>query len=320
MHQVAQGTDQAGLASYFEHVGIGGDYRSDVHACEICGGTDFVTVCEEVEIGRGAYGHLPVQACTQCGYVMQNPRFEARFYQAYYEKYYRTHLFGSSKPDKAFMADQVKRGQHLLASLQPFLPLQPGRFVDVGSSAGGMMVAFHKAGWSCLGTDPDQGYVAYGKQVLNLDIIPVAAEDMVLPAASSDVTIIMGSLEHVTDVNRVLALCHGFGAPGSLLLIEGRAYGFGLMNGFFSHNHRRYLTAASIALLMGKHGFEPIWTTHDPICGPTRPGAVYCLGKRLDQPDPASVSRLLMQTRHDRIDDLLEQTHPLRARQGQVAS
>jgi hypothetical protein len=72
--------------------------------------------------------------------------------------------------------------------------------------------------------------------------------------------------------------------------------------------------------LMAKHGFEPIWTTHDPICGPTRPGAVYCLGKRLDKPESEALPRLLMQNRHDRIDDLLEQTRPLRSQPRPVAS
>ncbi|HZW21099.1 class I SAM-dependent methyltransferase, partial [Noviherbaspirillum sp.] len=154
-----------------------------------------------------------------------------------------------------------------------------GRMLDVGCSAGGLMVPFARRGWSVLGTDPDIGYAEFGNRRLGLEIQAVAAEDMVLPDGEFDLVIITGSLEHVFDVNRVLEICRRASKPDGLLLVEGRAFGYGIMKGCFSHNHRRYLTATSTELLMLKHGWAPVWSTSEAICGPTRPGAVYVLGR-----------------------------------------
>lgn len=308
MHQVTRALDPS---AYLAHVGITDNVTWGMTPCELCGGDDFAVLCEDVDIGRDKIDRLPVVCCRYCGLIMQNPRFNREFYEVYYNKYYRTHLFGASEPEKAFIADQIRRGEHLHSALEPWLPQSPGRLLDVGSSAGGLMVPFAKRGWQVLGSDPDHGYVEFGRARLGLDILPVAAEDMDLPEGGFDLIIITGSLEHVFDVNLVLELCRRAAAPGSLLLIEGRAFGYGLMNGVFSHNHRRYLTAASSELLMRKHGWQPLWTTARPICGPTRPGGVYCLG-RAAQPlaDPELIATA--GKAGDEVDALLARTAVLR--------
>ncbi|HEV7372413.1 class I SAM-dependent methyltransferase [Arenibaculum sp.] len=300
------------LLDYLDHVGIRAGVSYAEVACEICGGTDFAVLCETVDIGRDRRGRLPVTGCRDCGFVMQNPRFNPEFYEEYYNRFYRSHLFGSAEPEKAFIVDQIRRGEALLASLAPWLAPEPGHLLDVGSSAGGLMVPFARRGWTVLGSDPDLGYVEFGRRRLGLDILPVAAEDMELPQAQFDLVIITGSLEHVFDVNRVMQVCRRAAKPGSLLLIEGRAYGYGLLNGFFSHSHRRYLTQASIRLLMAKHGWTPLWATADPICGPTRPGGVYCLGRAAEPADADTLAALVRDGAGDGIDRLIAETEALR--------
>ncbi|XYI03925.1 class I SAM-dependent methyltransferase [Sorangium sp. So ce1128] len=288
------------LVDYLRHIGIMEGVTASVVDCEVCGGAEFVTVVNIVDIGKDAFGKLPIQCCTACGFMMQNPRFNRHFYTTFYNTYYRTILFGSSEPEKAFITDQVRRGELLYRSLteRGYLK-EPGKLLDVGCSAGGLMVSFLRRGWTGLGTDPDIGFVNHGKDRLGLPLVVVDAEDMDLPADEYDLVIITGSLEHVYDANHTLSLCRRASKPGALLFLEGRALGQGILSGHFSHNHRRYLTASSLELLMVKHGWQPLFTTDAPLCGPTRPGGIYCLGRAVDVPAPEVVHALIRSGKRD---------------------
>ncbi|CAM2171633.1 Class I SAM-dependent methyltransferase [Paraburkholderia sacchari] len=266
------------LSAYLDAVGIVDGVTSQTVDCEVCGHAGHDVVVNTVATVEGRFDRLPVVACERCGFLYQNPRFNAGFYQAYYERYYRQALFGQTQPERDFVLDQMRRGEHLYRSLKDHLP-QTGRMLDVGCSAGGMLVPFAKRGWTVVGNDPDAAYAAFGRQHLQLRIDTVAAEEMRLPEAHFDLIVIIGSLEHVYDVDRVLALCRRACAPGGQLFIEGRAFGYGVLKGHFSHNHRRYLTIESIEMLMLRHGWVPVLSTDAALCGPTRPGAVHVLGK-----------------------------------------
>jgi len=266
------------LLSYLDNVGITEGISSSDVVCEICGNESYKTMVDEVEINPNVFGKLPVVGCTNCHYIYQNPRFNKKFYEDYYDKYYRLMLFDNADPEPDFIRDQVQRGEHLCRSLSGYLPEQ-GRLLDVGCSSGGLMIPFLKRGWEALGTDPNSAYVNYGKKI-GLEIKAQPAEDMTLPDNYYDLIIITGSLEHVFDVNKVLSLCYQACGDNGLLLIEGRALNYGGIKGFFSHNHRRYLTTESIELLMKKKGWLPMLSTEETLAGPTRPGAVFVLGKK----------------------------------------
>lgn len=291
------------LLEYLQSVGIVDNIVAADLACEVCGSSDHETVVEEVETGNDRFGKLPVAGCSNCGFVYQNPRFNKEFYDTYYDKYYRLMLFGDSQPEKDFLLDQVRRGEHLCRCLAEYLPAQ-GRLLDVGCSAGGLMVPFAKRGWEVLGTDPDSGYVRFGKNRLGLRIEAMAAEDMALPDAYYDLIIITGSLEHVFDVNRVLSLCRKACSPKGLLYIEGRALNYGVIKGFFSHNHRRYLTVRSIELLMLRHGWTSILSTEEQLCGPTRPGGVHVLGRASAPLDMHGIQKEIASGRCDSLSEL----------------
>ncbi|MBP0607664.1 MULTISPECIES: class I SAM-dependent methyltransferase [Burkholderia] len=280
------------LDAYLRAVGMSDGIGAHHVACEICGGDACDVVVDEVETVDGRYHRLPVVVCRRCGFLYQNPRFDRSFYQRYYEQHYRNALFGNVGPARDFVLDQMRRGEHLFRNLEAHLP-PGGRMLDVGCSAGGMMIPFAKRGWRVAGNDPDAAYSAFGRERLRLDIETVAAEDMRLPDAQFDLIVIIGSLEHVYDVNSVLAACRKACVPGGLLLIEGRALGYGVIKGHFSHNHRRYLTIASIEMLMLRHGWVPVLSTDEPICGPTRPGAVHVLGRASAPIDGDSLLSLL---------------------------
>jgi SAM-dependent methyltransferase len=266
------------LKDYLRHIQMEGDYTSEYIPCEICGDPASTVVREEISLGKGIFGKLPVVTCNTCGFLYQNPRFNKEFYEDYYAKHYRNVIFGKTDPSQEFVDDQIRRGGLLYESIVSHLP-ERGALLDVGSSVGGMMQAFMEHGWEALGTDPDIGFVNYGKEKLGLPVIAVGAEEMELEARKYDLIIIMGSLEHVYDPNLTLELCRKAAKPGSLLLLEGRGHPQSASKTYFNHNHHRYFTLNSIELMMFKHGWQPLLTTDNLICGPTRPGGIYCLGR-----------------------------------------
>lgn len=291
------------LPNYVRHIGIGGDYRAADTPCEVCGSPAFSPIRDAVVVEEDLYVALKVVACDVCGFLFQTPRFDADFYDAYYNSHYRLMLSGSTAPSEAFIQDQIARGEFLFTSLSPLLRA-PGRMLDVGCSSGGIMHVFMKNGWTAFGTDPDAGYVEYGSARLQAPVHVQRAEDMDVEPASFDLVVITGSLEHVFDPNRVMAICRSAARPGALLVLEGRALAQARQVGHCGHNHRRYLTPTSIELIMRKHGWDPLLITDEELCGPTRPDSCFGIGAAGAIPDAAAFQALVSRQKPETADQI----------------
>lgn len=290
-------------AEYVQHIGMRGDFSPRPRACELCGHESFMPIREWAAVEGGYKVRLPVVSCKRCGYLMQNPRFSREFYREYYASHYRRVLLGDSEPTQDFIDYQLDCGERLYQSLERSFE-RPGEVLDVGSSCGGMLEAFMRRGWKALGIDPDAGYVRHG-QALGFPVTVMEAEEMRLEPGRYDFIMIMGaSLEHVDDPNVVLRLCRQAARPGALLLVEGWALAQARLQGRLTHNHRRYLTARSAELLMLKHGWSPLLTTHRELCGPSKPGSLFCLGRVSEVPPPSQWQALIDQGGADRPQEL----------------
>jgi 2-polyprenyl-3-methyl-5-hydroxy-6-metoxy-1,4-benzoquinol methylase len=278
---------------YLKYVGAAGkNYKYEMVPCEICGSTEFTVIREVVGFSQGNYGKLPVQGCNRCGYLMQNPRFDRTYYQDFYRHYYRLITNASSEPSKEFIDDQIVRGRSLFEFLKTHLPVK-GAMLDVGCSSGAFLIPYKEIGWEVYGTDPDQGYVKYGRDVLGLPIEIMDAEDMKLDDGKYDLIIIMGSLEHVYDPNVILQNCRRASKDGALLVLEGRFAPLGLSKNYFNHNHHRYLRKNSIELTMIKHGWRPFIITEEMICSEARIGNGYCVGRAVKPPSHEELIRII---------------------------
>lgn len=295
---------------YLQLLQMSTTYRAQQVDCELCHSNEHWVLLENIRGPGDQLVALPVLGCKDCGHIFQKYRFSEDFYQAYYDKFYRLSLFGSTEPERAFFLDQVRRGEYLHQYLSDALPAK-GKLLDVGCSAGGLMIPFAKRGWSVRGNDPDRAYVEFGKSIgLKIDLI--SAENM-SPSGDYDLIIINGSLEHVHDANQVMQRCRQASAEHGLLLIEGRALGYGIDQGYLTHNHRRYLSASSIEYLMCQHGWEPIRTTHGPVCGPTRPGAVFVLGRACATLDEHRLANIKSEGRKALLEQYLPSLQALKA-------
>lgn len=266
------------IKKYLKYLKFKNFFKPTYRKCEICNSKKTKLLRKKISWNNNKYGILPVHCCTNCGFIFQNPRFSKQFYFDYYKKTYRDITLKTQIPPKKYLEDQKKRGEKLYKFLKPYLP-KKGSMLDVGSSVGLMMKPFIKNKWKCMGNDPIKSYVEYGKKNYGLPVKWIQSEDMVLKRNSLDLIIILGSIEHVVDVNLVMKKCANAIKKNGILVLESRGDPLGNTKGFFNQSHHRYFFQNTLELIMIKFGWKPFLTTKFPITGPTRENTIFCLGK-----------------------------------------
>ena len=248
--------------------------------CDICNSKKNNLLSKKILWGK-IYGHMPVVSCDECGYIFQKYKFDRNFNKDFYAKTYREKIFKNPIPSKKFLKDQELRGKMLFNFLKKnFTIPRKGRALDVGCSVGLFLKPYNNIGWNCYGNDPDKSFINYGKKNLHLNLSDEQAEDMEFKKNFFDITIIMGSLEHCYDVNKVMRKCYDYSKKKGILVLEARGDPQSTLNNYFNHNHYRYFSLNSLELIMLKHGFEPVLTTRYPITGPSRKGSIFCIGTK----------------------------------------
>lgn len=266
------------IKKYLSFLKIKGNYLAKFKKCEICNNRKTKEIAKKISWGKNTSGILPVHCCLNCGFLFQNPRFSKSFYREFYRVVYRSITLKSLNPPKKYLKDQQIRGMLLYKFLKKFIP-KKGTILDIGCSTGLMLLPFIKNGWKCFGNDPVTSYVEFGKKKYNFSLEAIQAEDMVLKNNSLDLIIIMGSLEHVYDVNIVMKKCEKAIKRNGILVLEARGDPIGNSKKFFNQNHHRYFFENTMQLIMRKYGWEPFLTTKFPITGPSRPNTQFCIGR-----------------------------------------
>ena len=266
------------IKKYLNYLNVKKFHKMKFFRCEICNEKKTKLIQKKISWNNNNCGELPIHACVSCGFVFQNPRFDKEFYMNYYKNSYRTITLDTFTPPKNYLKDQESRGNLLYKFLKKYLP-KKGSMLDVGSSVGMMMKPFLKRGWRCQGNDPVKSFVDYGRNILNLPVQWMQSEDMKLKKNSLDLVIIMGSLEHVTDVNVVMKKIEKAIKKNGILVLEARGDPLGNSKNFFNHSHHRYFFGNTMELIMRKYGWKPFLTTKFPITGPSRPNTQFCIGR-----------------------------------------
>ena len=278
-------------------------YKPSLKACELCGSTKSKLLRKKISWNNNKFGILPVHCCTNCGFLFQNPRFSKEFYFNYYKKTYRDITLKTQIPPKIYLKDQKKRGEKLYKFLKPMLP-RKGSMLDVGSSVGLMMKPFLKNKWKCQGNDPIKSYAEWGKNKYNLPVQWMQSEDMQLTKNSLDLIIIMGSIEHVVDLNLVMKKCENAIKNNGIMVLESRGDPLGNTKGFFNQSHHRYFFENTLQLILIKYGFEPFLTTKYPITGPTRENTIFCLAKYKGKKVSKNFKKLITSGKRETFADI----------------
>jgi len=291
------------INKYLKYLKFKNFERPLLKACEICGSKKSKLLRKKISWNNNKYGILPVHCCLGCGFVFQNPRFSKKFYAEYYKKTYRDITLKTQVPPSKYLKDQESRGKKLYNFIKNIVP-KKGSMIDVGCSVGLMMKPFLKKGWKCEGNDPIKSYAEYGRNNFNLPVDWIQSEDMKLKKNSKDLILIMGSIEHVVDVNLVMKKLASSAKKNSLLILESRGDPLGHTKGFFNHSHHRYFFSNTLELLMIKFGWKPFLTTKYPITGPTREGTIFCLGKYTGKSNSKKFKDLIQSGKKETYHDL----------------
>ena len=290
------------LLKYLKMEKFAGEKIIDIN-CEICGSNKSKLIREKISWGKGKFGYFPIHCCLTCGFIFQKKRFSKKFYSYYYQKTYREMTLNNKKPPKKYLEDQLYRGRKLYNFLKKYIP-KKGNMVDIGSSVGLMMKPFLNKKWNCYGCDPVESYIKYGKEKYNLPVECIQSEDIKLKRSSIDLFLIMGSLEHVVDINIVLKKISLAAKNESVLVLEARGDPLGNTKNFFNLNHHRYFLHNTLELIMIKYGFEPFLTTKYPISGETRQGTIFCLGRYKGQKISKNFKNLIKNGKRETYDDI----------------
>ena len=264
------------MREHLDAIGMAADYRKTMKPCEVCDGETFKLIQQRGRIAEaGVYGDMPIYACQRCGYKMQNPRYEDKFYHDYYERLYREVAFGQEAPDQADIDEQVFRANGVMEYVHTFVT-PPGRMLDHGCAAGGTMLPFRDAGWTVHGVDPHRPSVKTGCEYLGLDIRIGAGENLPFDDQSFELIFSLGSTEHACDFGKMMNEARRVLVPGGWFLIRWRSDRlWGSPLEYYNHNHNRFFTQRTWQLALRRYGFSMIDSTD--VEYEKKPGEVYIM-------------------------------------------
>ena len=137
-------------------------------------------------------------SCDGCGLMLINPPPEMQQVEQTYDSDYSDHYI--KKADK-----KLKRCRQWVARVKKRYQ-QSGRWLDVGCSAGFVVAAAKQAGFDAFGVEVEAAAVRYASGVLKLANVRVGTlEEQNYPDQHFDVISMYDVIEHVPDLNRVVA-------------------------------------------------------------------------------------------------------------------
>src|SRR5687768_2230444 len=100
------------------------------------------------------------------------------------------------------------------------LGIPPGRVLDVGCAAGFFLDEARKQGWTTVGCDISEYATAYGRNVLDLNLVTGPLLEADLPAESFDLITLFSVIAHLPHPRAVAERLHSLLKPNGFLLIE----------------------------------------------------------------------------------------------------
>jgi len=174
-----------------------------------------------VEIPGG--GEAVFSDCAECGLAYMNPAPTKQFLDEFYKNVYLTPEYrtveGFDIPDpRQELVSTTKYMEHVANEVEDYRT-PPGRWLDVGSAYGGLILEAATRGWDAEGIEPFGEAVNFCRDSLNLRVVQgdIAAAD--LPKEAFDVITMMEVLEHFDRPVQAMMRISKLAKPGSLLML-----------------------------------------------------------------------------------------------------
>jgi SAM-dependent methyltransferase len=244
-----------------------------------------------------SYGHAlaDIVRCTACGH-MQLERFPdsdalARAYATAASEDYVDEEEGQRATARAALERIERYGR-------------PGRILDLGCWVGFLLAEAVARGWEATGVEPSDFAAAYARKHLGLDVRHDDLFTAELPAASFDAVVLGDVIEHLIRPGQALDRIAELLVPEGVLYLALPDSGSRLARALGARwwsvlpTHVQYFTRSSLAELLRRHGYQPLWIGTAPKTFSVR----YYLW-RLNGYSPAVADALISTARRARVAD-----------------
>lgn len=137
----------------------------------------------------------------------------------FYSDDYRTSYKGAAKPRRRQILRNFRRVAQHIRTYRDVLS-KPERVLDVGAGSGEFAYLMGALGKQVTGIEPNEGYAAYCREDLGLDIRTAHLAPDLFEAGRFDLIRLNHVLEHLNDPVKYLAMIADWLAPGGVLYVE----------------------------------------------------------------------------------------------------
>lgn len=253
-------------------------YRGEPAACDLCGSTGHVTVCDYDRRLK----KLETVACSTCGLMRTNPMPSEQEIIDYYKNLYRLDYgMTASKPTRRHLNRSHRQARDRLALLAPVLS-KPARILDFGSGAGVFLHHAQQAGHDVLGVEPGEQFANFAVSEFGVPVINAVWEQTDLPG-TFDVITTVEVIEHLRTPVRALRWLAAALKDDGVLYVTVPDMSPNDRENFrrFHFAHLYQFTPQTLVWAAAQAGLEP-----DPRFQPYRTQIVFRKTRRPPQPLP----------------------------------
>lgn len=186
----------------------GGIYRLEETNC-LCGSKGEVIISETDRYGLS----LNTVICKKCGLLRTNPRLDKNSLTEFYIKEYRDLYMESKEVEEGYFKNMIVRGREIIDLIRRYckgIEFKNMDVLEIGCSAGGILIPFLEAGATVKGYDYDQRYLDYGHRFnQGLNLCFGGFENLETENKRYDLIIINHVLEHLLNPETALGLIKG---------------------------------------------------------------------------------------------------------------
>ncbi|MEX0345861.1 MAG: methyltransferase domain-containing protein [Rhizobiaceae bacterium] len=183
--------------------------------CPLCGGIERPVVSSKDRHGNA----LTTVICKDCGVVTNDPIPSDEELAAFYRQDYRKQYKGLAEPR---MRQVWRNFRGTAEHIRAFHDYYDGRqrCLDLGAGSGEFMYLAGRIGIDCLGVEPNEGYSAYCRDKLGLNVLSQTLEESDFAEGSFDLIRLSHVMEHMRDPVRSLKVLKRWLSDDGVLYIE----------------------------------------------------------------------------------------------------
>lgn len=196
-----------------------GTYRLVESPC-LCGQGSGVVIAETDRYGL----HLNTAICRKCGLLRTNPRLDKYSLDEFYKHEYRDLYMESEDVEEGYFKGMILRGREIKDLIKEHyteIGFRGMEVLEIGCSAGGLLVPFLDEGATVQGYDYDQRYLNYGNKLMPaLNLLFGGLEKLKSENKKYDLVIINHVLEHLPDPNHAIEIINNSLKPNGILYVS----------------------------------------------------------------------------------------------------